>query len=59
MTWLLVILLYAPGAEFPSSVVHREFPTAALCVQEQEHLIRQALPSGMGGRIIVYCEEKA
>ena len=57
-TWILLILLFAPDGDRPSSTVEREFPTEALCRQEQAHLVKQALPAGAGGRLIVSCEPR-
>jgi hypothetical protein len=56
--WTLTVLLFA-GADLnePPTVVRREFPTAALCIQEREHLTAQALAGGIAGRIVLWCEE--
>ena len=58
MTWLLIILLYAPDQEQPIRVV-RAFETKAQCWTEANHLSSQALPAGLQGRIVVACEPRA
>ena len=58
MTWLLVILLYAPEVTEPVRV-ERRFPTRALCEQERTHLARQAIPAELSGRLVLWCEEQA
>ena len=56
-TWLLVILLYAPDSE-SATRVERSFPTWELCRAERDHLASQALPAGVAGRIVTWCESR-
>lgn len=57
MIWLLVVLLYAPDIDVPQRM-ERVFSSERLCRDERDHLARQALPAGMQGRIVVWCEAK-
>ena len=55
MTWLLVILLFAPGSdpavdEAVIARVARVFPTLALCEAERAHLARQQR------RAVIWCQ---
>jgi hypothetical protein len=56
--WTLTVWLFAsPDLEATPHIVKRTFPTAALCIQEREHLTAQALAGGISGRIVLWCEE--
>ncbi len=58
MSTLLVILLYAADVDGAATRVVREFPTRALCELERAHLEQQAVPAGLGGRMLLWCQER-
>ncbi len=53
-----MILLYAADLEGAAARVVREFPTRALCELERAHLEQQAIPAGLGGRLLLWCQER-